>query len=326
MNRKKRVAIITPTLAASNSGNWHTAARWTRFLRPRYAVDVDQQWNGTDADCLIALHARRSAASIADFSRAFPGRPVIVVLTGTDLYRDIDRDQPAQRSLELATHLVVLNELGPRRLPPRLRRQTTVVLQSAPGLKAGIRRKRSFDIAVVGHLRDEKDPRLVWEMMQELQSDLPIRVFHAGAALDPVLGRIAAKTARDHARYVWLGDVSRTRARHLMRDAHVLLHPSKMEGGAQVIIEAITAHTPVVASRIDGNAGLLGADYAGLFTPGDAAAAVRLVTRAAREPDFYARLRSACERRAHLFAPERERGAVNRLVDNCLDTRLRSKR
>jgi len=326
MNRKKRVAIITPTLTASNSGNWHTAARWARFLRPRYHVAVDQQWNGTDADCLIALHARRSAASIADFFRAFPERPLIVVLTGTDIYRDIDRDRRAQRSLELATRLVVLNELGPRRLPTQLRGKATVVLQSAPALKPGVHRKRGFDIAVVGHLRDEKDPRLVWEMMSQLPVDLPVRVFHAGAALDPVLGRIAAKTARSDARYVWLGDVSRRRARHLMRDAHLLLHPSKMEGGAQAIIEAITAHTPVIASRIDGNAGLLGADYAGLFTPGDAAAAVRLATRAAREPEFYARLRSVCERRAHLFAPERERGAVNRLVDNCLNTRLRSKR
>ena len=36
-----------------------------------------------------------------------------------------------------------------------------------------------------------------------------------------------------------------------------------------MIAEALTCGVPVVASRIDGNVGMLGRDYAGYFTPGD---------------------------------------------------------
>ncbi|MCS7100997.1 MAG: TIGR04348 family glycosyltransferase, partial [Burkholderiaceae bacterium] len=134
---RPRVAIITPTLAASNTGNWHTAARWARFLKPHFRVRVSDRWDGGADDCLIALHARRSAASIRAFAHAYPQRPLIVVLTGTDLYRDLPRNHQARTSLELATRLVALNELAPRRLPPRWRHKCEVILQSAPRLKRG---------------------------------------------------------------------------------------------------------------------------------------------------------------------------------------------
>ncbi|HTT12309.1 MAG TPA: selenoneine biosynthesis selenosugar synthase SenB [Burkholderiaceae bacterium] len=317
--------IITPQSAASNTGNWHTAARWARFLRARCRVDVASNWDGRACDCMIALHARRSAASIAAFAAAFPDRPLVVVLTGTDLYRDIGRDRSAQRSVTLATDLVVLNELGARALPARLRSKTTVILQSALPLSPAMRAMRRFTVAVVGHLRAEKDPRLVWNLLAHIDRDVPLRVLHAGAALDKDLGRKAMATACKDARYTWLGDVPRAAARQLVRHAHVLLHPSVMEGGAQAVIEAVTAHTPVIASRIDGNTGLLGRGYPGLFPVGDAAAAARLVMRAAREPAFLRKLAQACARRAALFAPARESGAVNRLVDNALGNGTRKR-
>lgn len=274
---------------------------------------------------MIALHARRSAASIDAFAAAHPGRPLILVLTGTDLYRDIANDRTAQRSLDLATRLVVLNELGTRALPAHLRPKTSVILQSARSLSRRARSARRFTVAVVGHLRAEKDPQLVWNLLAHVDRELPLRVLHAGAALDASLGREAAATALRDPRYVWLGDLPRAAARQLMRRAHLLLHPSMMEGGAQAVIEAVMAHTPVIASRIDGNTGLLGSGYPGLFAVGDAARAAQLVMRAAREPSFLRRLALACARRAPLFAPARERSAVNRLVDNALayDTRKR---
>ena len=267
---------------------------------------------------MIALHARRSADSIHAFASAYPSRPLIVVLTGTDLYRDIATDRAAQRSLAVASRLVVLNELGARTLAARLRRKTSVILQSARALSPGKRSARQFTVAVVGHLRGEKDPELVWNLLAHVDRDVPVRVLHAGGALDASLGRKAMATARKDSRYVWLGDLPRPAARQLVRRAHVLLHPSVMEGGAQVVIEAVTAHTPVIASRIDGNVGLLGRDYPGSFAVGDAAHAARLLMRAAREPAFLRKLVKACARRAPLFAPERERRAVNRLVDNAI--------
>jgi putative glycosyltransferase (TIGR04348 family) len=324
--RRPRLLIITPRAAATNAGNWHTAARWARFLRPRFNVSIAGRWDGSDADCVIALHARRSAASIAAFARAFPARPLIVVLTGTDLYRDIDADQAAQHSLRLATHLVVLNELGLRRLASTLRSKASVILQSAPALKAAARPTRVFNVAVVGHLRAEKDPQLVWNMLDHLDPALPVRIHHVGAAYDPELGRRAEAIARRDPRYRWRGDMARSATRQWIRRAHLLLHPSVMEGGAQVVIEAVTAHTPVIGSRIDGNAGLLGTDYPGWFKVGDAKAAARLVERAVREPAYLRTLARACARRAPRFAPTRERAAVNRLVDNAFHFRTRNPR
>jgi putative glycosyltransferase (TIGR04348 family) len=313
--------IITPRSSASNAGNWHTAARWSRFLRERFRVTVLDHWDGSETDCLIALHARRSADSIEGFAKVQPGKPLIVVLTGTDLYRDIETDRAAKRSLDLATRLVVLNELGANVLPARLRSKTRVILQSAPSLRPAPKASRRFTVAVVGHLRAEKDPQLVWKLLAHIGPEVPLRVLHAGAAYDTQLGRLATSTTQHDSRYVWLGDVPRARARQLMRRAHVLLHPSVMEGGAQAVIEAVTAHTPVIGSRIDGNVGLLGRRYPGLFAVGDAAGAARLVERAAREAAFLRKLEQACARRTKWFTPEREARAVNRLVDNALGIR-----
>jgi putative glycosyltransferase (TIGR04348 family) len=324
--RRPRVLIVTPRSAASNAGNWHTAARWTRFLRRQVHVAVASRWDGAEVDCLIALHARRSADSIQAFARRHPERPLIVVLTGTDLYRDIRTDRAARRSLELATRLVVLNERGTDALPPTLRPKTEVILQSAPALRPARRTTRRFNVAVVGHLRAEKDPQLVWDALAALGPEVPLRIVHAGDALDPDLARRARAIARADPRYRWLGDVPRARARQLMRHAHVLLHPSRIEGGAQAVIEAVTAHTAVIASRIDGNVGLLGRAYPGLFAAGDARGAARLIERAAREPAFLHALHRACARRAPLFTPAREARAVCGLVDNAVRHRRRQHR
>ena len=313
-----RVTIVTPYLAAANNGNWHTAARWARFLAGACRVSVEQSWDGAPCDLMIALHARRSAESIRRFRATHPDRPLVVVLTGTDLYRDVKTTREARRSLDLATRLVVLNELGLRALPREVRSKAEVVLQSATPLAMARRPTRHLAVAVVGHLREEKNPRLVWSLLRRLPADLAVRIRHVGAALDPALGEEAARAARLDSRYRWLGGLPRARTRQIVRASHLLLHPSRMEGGAQAVIEAITAHTAVLASGIDGNAGLLGADYPGLFPADDADAACALLMRAAREPRFMRQLQSDCERRAPLFAPERERAQLRRLVDNCL--------
>ncbi len=315
---RPRVTIVTPYLAAANNGNWHTAARWARFLADRCHVAVVQSWDGSPCDLLIALHARRTAESIDRFAAAHPDRRLIVVLTGTDLYRDLAVSEEARRSLDVASKLVVLNELGPRRLPVYVQDKAEVILQSARSLPVARKPTRHLSIAVVGHLRDEKNPQLVWALLERLPADLPLRIRHVGAAVDPALGREAAEVALRDPRYRWLGGLSRARARQIIRASHLLLHPSNMEGGAQAVIEAVRSHTAVLASGIDGNAGLLGVDYPGLFTENDVDAARALVLRAARGPGFLRRLRQRCERRAPLFGPERERASLLRLVDNCL--------
>ena len=94
----------------------------------------------------------------------------------------------------------------------------------------------------------------------------------------------------------------------------MLVHASRMEGGAHVVIEAIRSGTPVLASRIDGNLGLLGEDYEAVFTPGDDAALAALLTQARDDADMLPRLTAQLAPRAALFAPEAERATLHRIV------------
>ena len=91
-----------------------------------------------------------------------------------------------------------------------------------------------------------------------------------------------------------------------------------MEGGANVIVEAVTAGTPVLASRISGNIGMLGEDYAGYFPVGDASALARLLLRHLDDPRAYAQIQRQCRRRLPWFRPERERDALTRLLRELL--------
>jgi glycosyltransferase involved in cell wall biosynthesis len=83
-----------------------------------------------------------------------------------------------------------------------------------------------------------------------------------------------------------------------------------MEGGAHVVMEAVCRGTPVLASCIPGNVGLLGADYRGYFPPGDAGALATLLERVRDEPAMLADLTAQCAARAPLFDPARERATL----------------
>jgi putative glycosyltransferase (TIGR04348 family) len=318
---KPDITIISPALAKANNGNWQTASRWARFLRTHYRVTVESEWDGTPADLIIALHARRSARSIAAFAAACPSRPAVLVLTGTDLYRDIKTDADAQASLQLATRLVVLQSAGLQELSPDLRRKTSVIYQSAPSLKpiAGNLAARHFNVTMIGHLRDEKDPA-TFMRAAALTASPDVRLTHIGGALDPELGMQAESTQSAHFRYRWLGNLSHPKTRQLLKRSHLMVIASKIEGGANVIIEAVTSGVPVLASDISGNRGMLGEDYTGYFPVSDSRELARLIDCAVADPSFYAGLREQCAARASLFSPEREKTALLELVDNVLNS------
>jgi putative glycosyltransferase (TIGR04348 family) len=318
---RPHILIVSPASARENNGNWQTASRWMRFLRERYRVEIGPGWQAgaTAPDLLIALHARRSADALAAFRTAHPERPSLLVLTGTDLYRDIAQDAAARASLDAAGALVVLQPQGLEQLAPRHRAKARVIYQSAPRLRP---RRRpvlpaAADIAMVGHLRPEKDP-LTYMRAAALLASPGVRLLHIGAALDPELARAARATEEATPRYRWLGALPHTATRRRLRRCHAMAIASTMEGGANVIIEAVTSGVPVLASDIGGNRGMLGEDYAGLFAPGDAAALARLIERSVNDARFYARLRRQCAARTRLFAPEAERAALLDLVDNLL--------
>jgi putative glycosyltransferase (TIGR04348 family) len=321
-NSKGSVVIISPALRKANNGNWQTAYRWSRFLRDRYRVSLATEWEGTGAaaspECMVALHARRSAASIARFAQAKPHQPLIVVLTGTDLYRDIRSDASARRSLDLATHLVVLQDEGLNELTPEHRRKCRAIYQSASRLRRGAPSRRSFDAVLVGHMRAEKDPLTPMRALERLPAESTVRLIHIGEALDDAYLRAArelcARTWPGLKRYLWLGNRPHGETRQRIRRSHVMVISSLMEGGANVVIEAVTAGVPVLASRISGNIGMLGRDYEGYFPAGDDGALAALLERASGDARFLTRLRAQCAKRAPLFSPARERSEVVRLL------------
>jgi putative glycosyltransferase (TIGR04348 family) len=315
----RRILIVSPATARENNGNWQTASRWAHFLRPAYRVDIAPGWSGTPPpDLLIALHARRSAAPLDAFTRDCPQRPSLLVLTGTDLYRDIDSSPDAQRALEQARALVLLQPAGLERLPAPLHAKAHVIYQSAPALRQATPATRGrLDICMVGHLRAEKDP-LTFIRAASLAECPRVRFVHIGGVLDPELGAAAQAAQQDNPRYVWLGALPHAQARQRLKRCHAMVIASRMEGGANVIIEAVTSGVPVLASDISGNRGMLGEDYAGYFPQGDAAALARLVERSATDRDFDALLRRQCAARAALFSPKAEQAALLDLVASLL--------
>lgn len=299
------------------------------MLGESFAVELAARWPAADATpraldspaLMIALHARRSAASIAAWRERHPARPLVVVLTGTDLYRDIVSDAAAQRSLVLADRLVVLNERGAAALPAALRAKARVVLQSVPARAPRPKARGHLRALMVGHLREEKDPRTYFEAARRLAHRADIRLDHIGGPLDPALAAEAAALMREQPRYRWLGAQPHGATRARIAAAHVLVHPSRMEGGAHVVIEALASGTPVLASRIDGNLGLLGSDYAGVFEPGDAAGLAALLERARDDPAMLPALTAQGAARPPLFSPARERAALLALMNELLNDR-----
>ena len=310
------IHIVTPAGPEDRNGNSITALRWAGILRRLgHRVFVGREYRSEACDLLVALHARKSAPSIRRYKRLHPNKPLIVALTGTDLYRDIRTSAVARSSLDIATRLVVLQSLGLEELPRRLRRKTRVIYQSAPRMKARRRRRgNGFVVAVIGHLRPVKDPLRTAYAGRFLDGS-QIRIVQVGRALDKKMGRRARAEMGRNPRYRWIGELPHWKTRRLLAGSDLLALTSVMEGSANVLSEAISSSVPVVASKISGLIGTLGKDYPGYFPVGDTRALARLLCRAASDPGFYRALKSRCARLKPLVDPRRERAAWKALVD-----------
>jgi putative glycosyltransferase (TIGR04348 family) len=312
------IVVITPTRPSSRSGNRTTALRWARMFRHLgHSARLASEYDGTPADLMVALHAWRSADAVGRFRALHPDRPLIVALSGTDLYEYIDRDpQPTLRSLESADRLVALQDLARRRIPPRFRGKLRIIHQSAAPLpRRRANSSRAFEVAVVAHLRKVKDPLRAAKAVRLVPAASRLRIVHVGGADTAQWAERARAEMHDNRRYVWRGEVSGAAVRRLLGRARALVLSSLSEGGANVVSEAVAAGVPVLASRIDGSVGLLGRDYPGYFPVGDTAALARLLRRIEAEPDFLARLRAAVARRRDLFRPAQELAAWKTLIE-----------
>ena len=312
-----QVVIVSPALRAANNGNWQTARRWQQHLAGALSARIVTEWPDAHAGrdvVMVALHARRSADAIAAWSAAHPGRGLAVVLTGTDLYRDIQTDR-CRAALAGARPGAggPAGTCAPQSLPAEVRAKARVIFQSTTARQALPKSPHRLRAVMVGHLREEKSPETLFAAARLLATQRDIHIDHIGEPLDPALGEAARATMAAAPNYRWLGGLPHEAVRRRIQRAHLLIHASRIEGGAHVIMEAVASGTPVLASHVDGNVGMLGADYAGYFPWGDADALAALILRCHESrrrrdgDDFLQMLAAQCRQRAPLFDPQTER-------------------
>ena len=313
-----RVRLITPAPRGSRAGNRASANRWAAILRRLgHRVQVSTDYHGEPADLMVGLHAWRSADAIARFAVTYPDRPLVVVLTGTDAYRFIrSHRETTLASLDAADHIVGLHPLVGNVLPERLRGKLRVIIQSARSLQHRQPARRSFRVCFAGHLREEKDPLRPACAVRGLPPESRIRVDAYGGAHTDDWAAAAQEEMRINPRYRWHGEIPHAELRRVYSRSHLLVLPSVMEGGANVISEAVMADLPVIASDIEGSVGLLGAGYPGYYRVQNTGALRERLLRAESDAGYYAELVAACAARRHLFTPQQEHAGWERLMED----------
>jgi len=299
-----------------------TALRWQGFLEELgYSVEVTESWSQDDTGFLIALHAYRSHQSIVAFKKKYPKRPIVLVLTGTDLYRDIENHSEVIQSMEMADQLIILQSCAVDLIPADLRYKVQVIYQSVEvefDMDIGngdSATKDDFVVSIIGHLREEKDPFRVVRSLPLLPADSKITVKHLGQAMNPQMKDQATHFNATIDRYHWLGEVSHADALRILSQSRLMVISSRMEGGAHVVSEAIALGIPVIASDIPGNRGLLGEDYPGYYPVADENALATLLYRAEKTPSFYASLQKHIDLRRELINPASEKQAIQAMVN-----------
>lgn len=312
-----KISLVTPAGKQSRAGNRTTAVRWARILRDiGHRVDIAEASDGAGADMMVAVHAWRSADSIRAFSDRYPDKPLVVLLAGTDIYR-FQHSHPDDTlgSMTRASELVCLHGLVYRAIPKRFGKKLRVIHQSSPPLP-GPRcpSPRWFEICVAGHLRQEKDSLRTAFAARHVPETSRLRVVHLGKAHDGDWAQKAKKEAATNPRFIWRGEVPGWQVRRQFARSHAMVISSVMEGGANIVSEAIVCGVPVIASDIDGNIGLLGDDYEGYYPVEDERALADVLHRAETAPAFLKKLGAQCRARRKLFGPAAEKAAWQKLL------------
>jgi putative glycosyltransferase (TIGR04348 family) len=312
-----KITIVTPEDPNATLGNSVTARRWAEILqRLGHEISVSMEWDGEACDMLIALHAGRSYPSIQWFRNAYADHPLVVALTGTDLYGSLPSSLQTRESIALATRIIVLQEAALDELDSETLGKTTVIYQSA---QAPLKREQAaqdfFDVCVLSHLREVKDPLRAAIAARQLEEDSRVRILHAGRVLESDWEERARAEERINPRYQWLGDLSHNDAIQLLARSRLFVLSSIMEGGSSAIAEAVVCGIPLLCSDIPGNRGMLGSIYPGFYPPKDTSRLAELLRRAEKDYGFIAELRTHIDALAPRYAPAVEMQSWRRLLN-----------
>ncbi len=293
--------------------------RWQWFIEALgYSVGVTESWSDGDADLLVALHAYRSHQSIVEFKEKYPSRPIVLILTGTDIYRDMASHGEVLRSMEMADKLIVLQSSALDSIPSGLRYKAKVIYQSIEIDLPDPVLSEDFLVTIIGHLREEKDPFCLARSLPLLRSESKIHVRHLGKPLNAQMEALAKNFNTTLERYQWVGELSHADTLKMLSQSRLMVISSSMEGGAHVVSEAIALGIPVIASDIPGNRGLLGEDYLGYYPVGDESALASLLSRSETVPDFYSLLKKQIVLRQELIKPAREKQSIQEILSELL--------
>lgn len=316
LETRMKILLHSPASTVRRNGNRQTSSEWVTMLRGAgHEVKILSCYENEQADLLIALHAWKSREAVLGFQQSVPDGKVILALTGTDIYPSPGEE--AVDTMRKADAIVTLQRKAIERVPEDCREKVTPIIQSAKRLVAPVvKPSGDFTVAVVGHLRDVKDPLLTARAARLLPPSSRLRVRHAGGILEEKYAALVAAEEKENPRYDWLGELSETETARLIASSHLMVITSLSEGGARVVGEAIVHGTPVISTRIDGVIGLLGENYPGFFPVGDAADLAEILLKSEHDSAFNGELKAAALRFADQFDPETEKQAIVSLVEN----------
>ncbi|MDF1656718.1 MAG: selenoneine biosynthesis selenosugar synthase SenB [Verrucomicrobiales bacterium] len=310
-----KILLYSPASTVRRNGNHQTSSQWVTMLREAgHEVRTISHYEGEEAEIFIALHAVKSREAVLGFKKSVPKGKIILALTGTDIYPAPSDD--AIDTMRKADALVTLQRRAIGQVPEDCRDKVVTIIQSAKTHSGPVKKSTSeFNVAVVGHLRDVKDPLLTAKASRRLPASSKIRIRHVGGILESQYAALVAAEEKDNPRYDWLGELSETETAEVIASSHLMVLSSLSEGGARVVGESIVHGTPVLSSRIAGVVGLVGDDYPGLFEVGGEKDLAAMLSRAETDPDFYATLKEQASHFAGQFAPETEKQAILKIVN-----------
>ena len=323
------------TFAAAPDGWEGTLARWGRFRAIRASRHPSPRAireTRTDLDALMSEREwtliQTQTPIVGALSRTFrnqPG-PMVYVAHGFHFHRDGSAvSNLAYETLEriLARHTTAIAVVCDEDLESakRIGLDRNALVWRLPGagvdlapFQVGHRRIKSeqeFRLLFVGELNSNKDPLRAVRVAEKIAATRPVRL--------DIIGEGPLRRETEHA-LSRSGVTSEVRSRTedvaaFMRNADVLVAPSRREGLPRVVIEALASGLPVVARSNRGTRellrGNLGTLLPGSATDTDWAQAVDSATAHYRENDG--------RRRAELYSTQEFLNSYSELLSQVLE-------